>query len=300
METLASGIAAPANAENTAQADVPAADANGTEATGDGSAPSLPEAQTPEPPKKDAVQERIDKLTREKYDALRERDRRDYELELKNARIAELEKAQQPEVAPQNDFPTLESVGFDEAKFMAAVATYTKGMTEAAKAAAREEAQGIMKAERDALASQEATKNWVTKEAEFKKVKADYDEKVRRDPREGGPVINESMAQLIMRSDVGPQIAYHLAENVEKSAAIARMPPIDQAREIGRIEGSLAANKLAKPAVSQAPPPPAKVDATDAPNNFKVDTADSDQLSDAEWTRRRNAQELARRKRANS
>ncbi len=289
---------APANAENTAPVETSAPDGNEVETKGDGSAPSVPEADTPEPPKKDAVQERIDKLTREKYDALRERDRQSYELERANARLAELEKAKQPEVAPQNDFPTLESVGYDEAKFMTAVATYTKGMTEAAKAAARQEAQGIIKAERDALASQEAVKNWATKETEFRKVKADYDDKVRRDPRDGGPVISDSMAQLILRSDVGPQIAYHLAENVEKSAAIARMDTLEQAREIGRIEGSLAVNKLPKPAVSQAPPPPAKVDATDAPNNFKVDSADSDQLSDAEWTRRRNAQEQARLRKA--
>src|SRR3990172_11109261 len=136
MESLAP---TPANADNTALADVPETDVEGTEANGDGSAPSLPEAQTPAP-KKDAVQERIDKLTREKYDALRKRDRETYQREALEARLKALETAPKPEVAPQNDFPTLESVGYDEGKFYAAVAAFTKGSTEAAKAAAHEAA----------------------------------------------------------------------------------------------------------------------------------------------------------------
>src|SRR6478736_4476881 len=105
METLASCNSAPAIADNTAQVDAPEADAKGTDTTGDGSAPSVPEADTSAPKvKEDPVQKRIDQLTREKYDALRERDRRDYELERLNARLKELETAKPAEVAPQ-DFP---------------------------------------------------------------------------------------------------------------------------------------------------------------------------------------------------
>ncbi len=297
METLASGTAAPANAESTAQAEAPEADAKGTEANGDGSAPSVPEADTSAPKvKEDPVQKRIDQLTREKYDALRERDRQSYELERLNARLAEVEKAKQPEVAPQNDFPTLEQFGYDEGKFNAAVAThYAKLASEQARTAAQEQ----LRAEREQQSREQANKNWKTKEAEFLKSKPDYAQKVYRDPRDGGPIVTPHMGEVMMASEHGPAIAYHLAENVEAAAAIAQLPPLEQARELGRIEERLvAARAPAKPAVSQAPPPPAKVDATEAPSNFKVDTADSDQLSDAEWTRRRNAQEQARLRKA--
>ena len=290
METLA-GNAPPANADNTAQAEAPEADAKGTEATGDGSAPSVPEADTPAP-KKDPVQERIDKLTRDKYDALREADRRAYELERVNARLAELEKAPKTEIAPQNDFPTLEQHGYDEGKFMAAVAAYTRGMTESAKAAAREAAKEELRAERVATQQQESLKTWAKKEAEFIKSKPDYVEKVLE--ARTLPISREIQMEL-RESELGPQIAYYLVENPDKAAAIMVLPMKDQLKEIGRIEARLESTKTpAKPAVSQAPPPVGKVDADDAATVVKVDSADSDNLSDKEWTRRRNAQEQAR------
>src|SRR3954468_20014866 len=90
METLASGNAAPANADNTAPVDTAQPDGEAVETKGDGSAPSVPEADT-SAPKKDAVQERIDKLTRDKYDNARLADQRGYELErerAENARIS--------------------------------------------------------------------------------------------------------------------------------------------------------------------------------------------------------------------
>jgi len=293
METLASGAAAPANAE-LAPVETPEADAEGSPATSEGSAPSAPEASTPAP-KKDPVQERIDKLTRDKYDALRERDRKDYELERLRAEVEQF-KAPKTEVATQNDFPTLEQFGYDEGKYQAAVAQhFSKLAAEQGTVAARQ----ALEAERQRQQQEQLTKNWATQEAEFMKSKPDYAEKVRREPRDGGPVISQSMADLIKASPVGAAVAYHLAENVEKSAAIAALPPIEQAREIGRIEARLeAAKQKPAPAVSQAPQPIPKVDADEAPVTVKVDSAESDALSDKEWTRRRNLQEQARLRKA--
>ena len=295
METLASGNAAPANADNTAAVDAPEADAGGADTNGDGSAPSLTEAQAPAKVK-DPIQERFDKLTRDKYDALREGDRKGYLLEQRDRELADLraklEARENKQVAPADAFPTLESVGYDEGKFIAAVAAYNKATTDAARAAAREEAQGIIRAERDAAKAEQASKSWATKEAEFLKSKPDYAEKVRDNDE---LKITKEMADVIRESDIGPQVAYYLGENPDKAAAIAQLPPLIQAREIGRIEAKLEAAKAPlKPAVSQAPPPVGKIDADDAPAVLKVDSADSDTLSDKEWTRRRNAQEQAR------
>jgi hypothetical protein len=285
METLASGIAAPANAElapvENAEVDTEASNTEGGE-----SASPATEAGTPAP--KDKVQERIDKLTREKYDALRERDRTSYELERLNARLAELEKAPTEQVAPANEFPTLEQFGYDEGKYQAAVAAhFAKIATEQGKTAAQE----ALNAERARQQAEQADKTWAQKQSEFIKSKPDYLQKVARDPRDGGPVITASMFGVIRESDVGPQVAYYLAENVEQSALIAQMPPIQQAREIGRIEAKLEAAKLpAKPPVSQAPPPVNKVDA-DAAVIEKSPT----EMTDLEFAKWRKKQIAARR-----
>jgi hypothetical protein len=280
METLAP---VPANAD-LAPVENAATDVNASTTEGDGSAPSVPEADTPAP-KKDAVQERIDKLTREKYDALRERDRRDYEIERLRAEVEQF-KAPKAEIAPQNDFPTLEQYGYDEGKYQAAVAShYSKIAAEQGTKAA----QAALQEERARQQQEQANKSWATKEAEFLKSKPDYAEKVKRDPRDGGPIISQSMAQVIMESGMGPQLAYHLAENVAESALIAQMPPLQQARELGRIEAKLELAKAPpKPVVSQAPPPVGKVEAADV----KVDKEPS-QMSDAEfakWRKRQIAQ----------
>jgi hypothetical protein len=300
METLAGGSAAPAIADNAAHAATGEADANPVEATSDGSAPSVPEADTSAPKvpvKEDPVQKRIDQLTREKYDALRDRDRGSYELERLKTEIEQLRAAKQPEVATQNEFPTLEQFGFDEGKYAAAVAShYSKLATEQGTKAAQE----ALRAERERQDAENAQKTWSQRETDFKKSKPDYEAVALKHPQDGGPTITPSMAQIIKGSDVGPQVAYYLGENVDKANAIARLHPIDQAREIGRIEARLEAVKAAAPAVSKAPPPPSRIDADAAPATVKVDSPDSDNLSDAEWTRRRNAQELARRRKASS
>lgn len=254
METLAS---TPAIADNTAQADTDNADAKSVEVTGDGSAPSVLEADTPAP--KDKVQERFDKLTREKYDALREADLARYQVEQFKAQLAEMDKRENDEVAPQTGFPTLEQFGYDEGKFTAAVAQH---LSKIAETQGKTAAEATLKTERERLANEQTAKSWATKEAEFIKSKPDYVEKVRQ---AHGLPISAEMQRELMASDLGPQVAYYLVENREKALAIMALPFTAQLREIGRIEAKLEAAKAPpKPAVSQAPPPVAKVDSSDA------------------------------------
>lgn len=291
METLASATGAPANAENTATADTGEADANPVEATGDGSAPSAPEAGTPAP--KDRVQERIDTLTREKYDALRERDRKDYEIERLRAEVAKFQEAPAQQVAPANDFPTLEQYGYDEGKYQAAVASHiSKIAQEQGTAAARE----AFNAEKQRQQAEQANQSWAQKEAELIKSKPDYVEKVQQ---AATLPISQEIQQALKGHELGPQIALHMVENAEASRAILRLPLPLQLMEVGRIAAKIEAAKAApKPAVSQAPAPIPKVDADESPTNIRVDTADGEQLSDKEWARRRNLQEQARIRKA--
>lgn len=66
--------------------------------------------------------------------------------------------------------------------------------------------------------------------------------------------ISDTMAQVILKSENGPEIAYHLGKNPQEAARIARLPALDQAAELGAIKAKLNAPK--------APPkqPPAPVD----------------------------------------
>ena len=78
--------------------------------------------------------------------------------------------------------------------------------------------------------------------------------------------ITPAMREVILDSDAGPEIAYWLANNREQAERIARLPPHLAALEMGRIEGRMQATKEAAraaksiPRVSQAPPPPPKVE----------------------------------------
>lgn len=67
----------------------------------------------------------------------------------------------------------------------------------------------------------------------------------------------ELVLEIVGQSDIGPKIAAHLGDNPADLARIARLPVVQQAIELGRLESRLAAPK------AKATPPPKTV--TDAP-----------------------------------
>lgn len=72
-----------------------------------------------------------------------------------------------------------------------------------------------------------------------------------------GVNVRNDIAREITMSEKGPLIAYHIAKNPQKLRELNAMTPIEVAREIGRLEGSLrmpASNKQTK-----APPPAPKI-----------------------------------------
>jgi len=293
MESQAE-IASPAE-DAKADADATANGTDGSAPSGDETTAAKTEAAKSESPekKRDEVQERFDKLTRERYEAQARAEIAEERRSALEARLAALEQetAKRTEVAPQNA-PTLEQFGYDEGKYQAALYSH---LTQTVGAKLRDEILGEIEQTETKRKSQETYQSWEKREADFIKSQPDYVDKVKN---ARSLPISKELAAEIMQMDDGPQIAYYLAENRAKAELIAKLPPAAQFRELGRIQAQLEGSKRsAAPPVSKAPPPTPKVDATDAPANFKVDSAESDQLSDAEWTRRRNAQEAARRRR---
>lgn len=65
--------------------------------------------------------------------------------------------------------------------------------------------------------------------------------------------VNEAMAEFIMDSEHGPDVAYYLGKNPAKAEQIAQLSPIRAARELSRIEAEIAARPKASP--SKAPEP---------------------------------------------
>lgn len=258
----------PANAELEAPVDAGEVDSNPAETESADPAPAAAETGKPE---RDKLQERFDKLTREKYEGLSRAERAEYKAQELERELAEYRasKAKTSPVAPANEFPTLESVGWDEAKHAAAVAEWSAKQ-------AREAAKAELAAEREAAQRQQFTKDWERRQADYIKTKPDYVEKVGSLPPS---LMTNELSEVIMDSPIGPEVAYYLSENIEKLAAIARLPEKAQAREIGRIEAALEAKKAAIPPVSKAPPPIAKLEGADAPTAEK----DPDQMTIEEW-----------------
>ncbi len=62
-----------------------------------------------------------------------------------------------------------------------------------------------------------------------------------------------AMGEVIMSSESGAALAYHLGTNVSEAARIAKLPPLEAARELGRIEANLSAPKPRT--ATKAPPP---------------------------------------------
>lgn len=103
--------------------------------------------------------------------------------------------------------------------------------------------------------------NAATGAEDFKAEFPDFDEVVTKGAAEGKWDCTPLMALAIKTSPVGGQVAYQLAKNPAEATRIANLIPVEQAYEIGRLEGAASASRKAKSApvprvASSAPPPP--------------------------------------------
>jgi hypothetical protein len=86
------------------------------------------------------------------------------------------------------------------------------------------------------------------------------------------------MAQTIQASDLGPDIAYYLGSHPKEADRIARLSPILQAKEIGKLEAKLVDNPPVVRKSTKAPDPIAPVTASRS-NSPKYDTTDPRSVS---------------------
>lgn len=203
------------------------------EAASDGNDP-------PAKPKPKGVGKRIDELTRDKYDAIRERD---YWRE-QAQRLAQPQQAPQAQAVPEGK-PTLEAFGYDHE-------AYTEALTDWKV----QEHLRTLQAHHQQVQQQQKVVETLTK---FQERVASVDPEEWQWAVEANPPTSPAMLEVIAESEVGPQIGIYLAKHPDESAAIARMSPIAAARHLGRIEAQLSA-PVAPPSV-----PPKTVTKAPAP-----------------------------------
>jgi len=96
--------------------------------------------------------------------------------------------------------------------------------------------------------------------------------------------ITNVMAETIQSSDIGPELAYYLGSNPKDADRIARLSPLSQAKEIGKIEAKLAAEPPMKKTTS-APAPITPVTARSS-GGAAFDTTDPRSIktmTDSQW-----------------
>jgi hypothetical protein len=134
--------------------------------------------------------------------------------------------------------------------------------------------------------------------AEFKKTTPDFDT-ILANP--ALPQLAPEAARVVIKSENGPAIAYHLGRNPDLAERIARMDAVDQAAAIGRLEGQLTKVTQKEPStttkapvkvasVTKAPPPPKPVSGGTSPVQ-----KDSALMSMEDWVANERSKKLSER-----
>ena len=201
------------------------------------------------------VMQRIDKVTRQKYEAVAETNRLKAELEQLRAQLAPKQEA--PDIS---QFDTLDD-------YVEAVAEYK--LNQKTQATQSQQAQQTQ--------AQAVAQDWVAKVEKVRSVAPDFDEAFNNVASiEFAPMALEAVAQ----HPKGAEIAYMLGKNVSEAYRIAALPPSQQLMAIGEIA---ARTNVPKPkAVSTAPAP---VKPVSGGANSNTPPADMD-----EWVKWRNDQ----------
>jgi hypothetical protein len=211
------------------------------------------------------VDKRFDKITKEKFDAIRDAE---YWKQKAEQTVEPVKPAE-----PVQLTKTLADFDYDEGKF-------AEHITAEAVASARQAVESEKQS--DSVAQRGA--DFAGREAEFKETVDDYNT-VAHNPE---LPITPEMRDVVMESDQGPQLAYYLGNNPDIASKLSQMSPLSMAKEIGRIE----ATKLVTPASSttNAPAPPPKISGSAPSTTVKASNAASDKMSDEAWLKSREKQ----------
>lgn len=289
--------------------ETPVSDAPQVETTAESTAaPADPDSETAgeeaAPQRRNRAQERIEELAQtNKY--LREHNeflRDALSRGLKPAEAPQAPAPAAPVVEAPAEMPTLESCGYDVNKHAEELAKWTKAEIK------RGVSEGL--AQRDAAAVAQSTTQTIQQAAnEFRKDHPDFDVLLANPALQFTPTV---LGALEAAGAESPALGYHLAQNPDKLAKIARMSPQQQLMAMGRLQAELgakpptpkptptppktpapapAAKTPPAPKTTNAPPPPTPVGSNASPD------IDPMTLSGTEWAKWRRQQLAEKRER---
>lgn len=170
-------------------------------------------------PKKNRAQERIDELTAQSR--LHEREAEKWrQIAVENGAVPNAEATTLPEEPDPEKYP----YGEHDAEYIRDRARYDTKIE-----VLEEQAAATLKAETEALDAK-----WLKNQAAAVERYPDFEEKVVKTTDKWPCSLVMSFG--IKDSEVGPDVAYELASNVEEAQRIFKLSPLEQAREFGRME----------------------------------------------------------------
>lgn len=191
------------------------------------------------------------------------------EAQLANARLKEVGTETKDDKAPKE-----EDFNGDWGKYIAATAAYEAARAVRGSLAEDRKVSQQTHAER---LNQEVLADFNERADAFKSKAKDFDDVVEGFVAKGGK-FSDAVRELVMESDVGPQLTYHLAKNPVLANKISSLAPLQAAKEIARLEDTLS-NTSVKPTRAPAPLTPVK---GGAKGTFNPATASMDEYV-AKW-----------------
>lgn len=171
-----------------------------------------------EPKRKPWFQDRIDTLTREKYEARRAAEEASHQAEQYRQHLAQLQHGQQTEQQPNSQNVDVRTLAQQEAARMLAEQRFNEA----------------------------CNKVYATGKSSFQ----DFDQAVANLQMVGA---SREFLELATASDAGHKVLHHLGTDLDEASRILSLPPLLMARELTRLEMKLE-QPQAKP-VSNAPAP---------------------------------------------
>ncbi len=244
--------------EDTTAADLVVETTSAPVEAGDDAAAAAGEGEAPQPKPKQTAQERINELTAARREA--ERDRDFYQEQALRAPKPDA-NAHEAQQQPQADERPTRDQYEDDFEYIEALTDW-----KAEQAAERRFQQQTQR--------EQATSARTNFETRAKTLYPDGEpaglEKFKRLPQ-----LPVAVIEIVGDSDIGPKIAEHLGDNPAELARLERLSPIQQARELTRLEQRLSPPVKASPKTATDAPEPAP-QARGAGGQFKVDAATTD------------------------
>jgi len=231
--------------------------------------------------RKAKIKSEIDALTREKYQARREAEESQRELNDMRQWMAQQQANQVPQAG---DLPKLADFDYDEARYQQAIQQWHANSVQQAR-----QQQEYSQHQQEQYASQvQEAQMLQAKVAEGTKKYADFAVKVNDPSLPPLRNINPAAFQAVIDSPQAVDVAYYLANNVADVYAFADMNPVQAIKRVAQLEAKLANTPGASGRLPPKPPTTVKGSADAAPK-------DPQKMSTDEWMKWRNRQTAKKR-----